>query len=246
MLHQVQITVKIGGKNISPITYCCVNQRIDWHHQFEVVYVADFYKEKYNAILNKIRDFIGSGIEITFESIEKGQNSVKNRFYGLVTEARLNRTSSGSKEIHIYGYSPTILIDGRPNYRSFTEKLLNDVVQAALDQIPQNDLKLKSNPSFRDEIPYIVQYNESNFHFLNRIADKYGEWCFYNGSELIFGSLNKSKVIEIIVDRNLIGFDFSFNLKNLNYKAVTYEYMENKTYRQGNKKLCSKRSGSAW
>ncbi|MGD0756240.1 MAG: phage baseplate assembly protein V [Bacteroidales bacterium] len=235
MLQQVQITVKVGGKNISPITYCCVNQTIDWHHKFEVVYVADFYKEKYNAILNKIRDFIGSEIEIIFESIENGQNSVKNRFYGLVTEARLNRTSSGSKEIHIYGYSPTILIDGRPNYRSFTEKLLNDVVQAALDNIPQNDLKLNSNPSFRDEIPYIVQYNESNFHFLNRIADKYGEWCFYKGSELIFGSLNKSKVIEIIIDRNLIGFDFSFSLKNLNYKAVTYEYLENKTFNRETK-----------
>ena len=108
--------------------------------------------------------------------------------------------------------------------------MLTDVVQSALDQIPQNDLKLNNNPSFRNEIPYIVQYNESNFHFLNRIADKYGEWCFYNGSELIFGSLDKTKVIEIIVDRNLYGFDFSFNLKNLNYQAIAYEYLENNTY----------------
>jgi type VI secretion system secreted protein VgrG len=237
LLQQVQINVKIGGNTISPITYCCVNQSINWHHQFEVVYVVDFYKEKYNTILNKIRDFIGSEIEITFESIKNGQNNIKNKFYGLVTKARLSRTSSGSKEIHIYGYSPTILIDGRPTYRSFTEKSLNEILQAILDQIPQNDLKLNSNPSFRDEIPYIVQYNESNFHFLNRIADKYGEWCFYNGSELIFGSLDKSKVIEIIVDRNLNGFDFSFSLKNLNYQAVTYDYLENKTYHKETKQF---------
>ena len=203
---------------------------------FEVVYVVDFYKEKYNAILNKIRDFIGSEIEITFKSIENGKNNVKNRFYGLVTEARLNRTSVGLKEIHICGYSPTILIDGRPNYRSFTEKYLDDVAKAALDQISHNDLVLNSNPSYRDEIPYIVQYNESNYHFLNRIADKYGEWCFYNGSELIFGSLDKSKVIEIITDRNLNGFDFSIGLKNLNYQAIAYNYLDNKTFNKETKK----------
>jgi len=158
--------------------------------------------------------------------------------------SQLNRTSSGSKEIHIYGFSP-LFNRWQPNYRSFTEKLLSDIVQAALDQIPQNDLKLKSNPSFRDEIPYIVQYNESNFHFLNRIADKYGEWCFYNGSELIFGSLNKSKVIEVIVDRNLIDLIF-----HLIWKILIIRLLLTITWKinlwQGNKKLFSKRSGSAW
>ncbi len=103
------------------------------------------------------------------------------------------------------------------------------------DQVPQNDLKLNCNTSFKGQIPYIVQYSESNFGFLNRIAGKYGEWCFYNGSELNFGSLEKSKTIEIVIDSNLKGFDFSFNLKNYNYKAITYDYLENKSYNKDSK-----------
>ncbi|HLO57286.1 MAG TPA: phage baseplate assembly protein V [Bacteroidales bacterium] len=230
MLQQVELTVKIGGNTISPVISCSINQEINWHHQFEVIYVADFYKEKYNSILNKIRDFIGSEIEITFETIENGKNNVHNRFYGLVTQARLNRTSEGQKEIHLAGFSPTILIDGRPCCRSFTGRLLSEIVQATHDQVPQNDLKLNSNPSYRTDIPYIVQYNESNFEFLNRIAEKYGEWCYYNGSELIFGTLSKSKSIDVFVDNNLQDFNFAFNLKNYGFKAITYDYLENESW----------------
>jgi type VI secretion system secreted protein VgrG len=234
-IHQVQITVKIGGSNISPISYCTVRQRTDWHHEFDVCYVVDFFTEKYNTILGKIKDFIGKEIEITFTNIKNDQKEVLNRFFGIVTEAGVSRTTSGNKEIRIHGYSPTFLIDGRQNTRSFAEKSLNDIVQSMHDQIPQNDLKIKCNPSFRGEIPYIVQYNESNFHFLNRIADKYGEWCFYDGSELVFGKLDKSKAIELVVDNTLLGFDFSFNLKNLNYKALAYDYLENTVYQKETK-----------
>jgi len=111
---------------------------------------------------------------------------------GIVTEVSLNRRNKGNREVLVKGYSPTILLDGRPNCKSYTGKTLSAIVNDLHSQIPQNDLKFVTDPAFTGEIPYVVQYKESNFNFLNRIADRYGEWCYYDGKELKFGRLKKS------------------------------------------------------
>lgn len=235
MPQHVQIDVKIGGNKVPHLSYCFVNQFIDWHHQFEIAFIVDFYKEKYNTVLNKIKDFIGKKVEIAFKINGSKEGNVQNEFIGIVTEVRLSRKVTGIKEVFIKGYSPTILLDGKSNCCTYSEKTLSDIVQVIHDQIPQNDLKINVDTVYTAEIPFITQYKESNFHFLNRIADKYGEWCFYNGSELIFGSLDKSKMINIPVDKNLSGFEFSLRLNNMNCRVITYDYLENTVYTKNTK-----------
>ena len=152
-------------------SYCSINQRIDWHHNFQVILPVDGMSESNSSILNQAKDFIGKRIEIAFKIKKPVESNVQNEFYGIITEICLDRRSEGKKDILINGQSPTILLDGRPNCRSYSEKTLNDLVSAIHDQIPQNDLTINCNPVFTDEIPYITQYKESNFHFLNRIED---------------------------------------------------------------------------
>jgi uncharacterized protein involved in type VI secretion and phage assembly len=232
LAQNVNLTVKIGGTKYSPVSYCSISQRIDWHHSFEVILPADGFAKDSNTILNQTKDFIGKGIEIAFKSsLAKGSN-VQNEFYGIITEITLDRRNRGNKVILVRGHSPTILLDGTPNCRSYTKKTLNDLVSIIHGQIPQNDLKVNCSPVFTDEIPYIVQYKESNFHFLNRIANKYGEWCFYNGKELNFGRIGKSNKIVLPIDKDLSDFDFSIKIQNLNYKALTYDYLQDNTYFQ--------------
>jgi type VI secretion system secreted protein VgrG len=230
LAQNVNLIVKIGGNNYSPVSYCSINQLIDWHHSFEIVLPVDGYTKNNNTILNQVKDFIGKKIEISFKISGAAKSNIQNEFYGIITEICLNRQKGGSKEILVRGYSPTIMLDGRTNCRSYVEKTLNDLVTIIHGQIPQNDLTINCNPVFTDEIPYIVQYKESNFHFLNRIADNYGEWCFYNGKELNFGKIKKSNKTDLPVDKELSDFDFSIKILNINNKSFTYDYLENKTY----------------
>lgn len=237
MAQHVQLTVKIGGSNISPISYCSINQRIDWHHSFNVALSTESFTKNYSDNLNKAKDFIGKKIEIAFKVVIPEESSVMNEFSGIITEVSLNRSNLGNKEILVSGYSPTVLLDRMPNCRSFTEKTLNDIITDLHQQIPQNDLKINSDPVFTGEIPFIVQYKESNYHFLNRIADKYGEWCFYNGTELVFGRLDKGQAIDLHIDTNLSDFEYSLRLQNLNFNAVAYDYLENTTYTKDTKSI---------
>lgn len=230
MARHVKLTVKIGGSKISPISYCSINQRIDWHHSFEIVAPVDGFSKTNSTILNQVKDFIGKKIELAIKIMKPEESNVQNEFIGIVTEISLNRSNKGNKEVVIRGHSPTILLDGRPNCRSYSEKTLNAILKDIHDQIPQNDLKINTDPLFTGEIPYVVQYKESNFHFLNRLADKYGEWCYYDGKELNFGRIAKTPKFDLPLDKNLSDFEFTLRVHNINYNAITYDYLENTLY----------------
>jgi Rhs element Vgr protein len=229
LAQYVQITVKIGGSKVSPISYCSINQRIDWHHSFEILVPVDGFSKSNSNILNQAKDFIGKRIELAFKIMKPEVSNVQNEFFGIVTEVSLNRRNKGNKEVLIRGHSPTILLDGRPNCRSYSEKTLKAIVSDIHDQIPQ-DLKINIDPIFTGEIPYIVQYKESNFHFLNRLADKYGEWCYYDGKELNFGRITKTPKHNLPIDKNLSDFEFTLRVQNINYNVRTYDYMQNTAY----------------
>jgi Rhs element Vgr protein len=193
------------------------------------------FSKNNRTILDQASAFIGKKAEIAFKVNKPQEDANQNEFYGIVTEVSLTRSNMGNREVLIRGQSPTVLLDGRPNCKFYFQKSLKEIVSGIHDQVTQNDLKINSNPTFKEDIPYIVQYKESNFHFMNRIADKYGEWCFYDGKELNFGRLNKndnSKRAKIPIDKCLSDFEFSLRIQNVNYKVITYDYLKNLTYTQ--------------
>ena len=235
MAQHVKITVKIGGSKISPISYCSINQRIDWHHSFEILLPVEGFKKDNVTILDQAAVFMGKKIEIAFKINKPAEDDRQNEFHGIVTQVSLSRRNRGNREVLLRGFSPTVLLDGRPNCKFYCQKSLGEIVKSVFDYVPKNDLMINCNPAYADQIPHIIQYKESNFHFLNRIADKYGEWCFYDGKEINFGTLNKndpSKKASIHIDQCLSDFEFSLRLQNLDYKAITYDYLKNQAYSQ--------------
>ena len=235
MSQHVKLIVKIGGKKISPISYCTISQRIDWHHSFELVLPVDGFSRKSSTILNQVKEFVGKKLELAFKISNPTGGDKQNEFFGIVNEVSLNRSNKGNKEIFIRGFSPTILLDGKPNCVSYTEKTLKEIVDDLNKQVPKNNLRINVDPVFKDEIPFVVQYRESNFNFLNRIADRYGEWCYYDGKELQIGKLDKSESLNLPIDKNLSDFEFSVKVRDIDYEAVTYDYLENETYFQATK-----------
>lgn len=99
-------------------------------------------------------------------------------FNGIITEAQMIRTSGASGGIIINGYSPTILLEGPPNTRSFNDETLSGIVKEILKDYSGDSLKPTVEISKDTALPYTVQYAESDFSFLCRIAQKKGQWFF--------------------------------------------------------------------
>jgi type VI secretion system secreted protein VgrG len=70
-------------------------------------------------------------------------------------------------------------------------------------------------------VPF-TQYNESNYKFLSRVADRCCEWFYYNGRELVLGN-NSSEEVDFLVD-GLQNFDVALKLQPAAFSFEGYNY----------------------
>src|SRR5690606_33262723 len=89
------------------------------------------------------------------------------------------------RDIIIKGYSPTILLENGKTYCSHLEKEVPAIV--ADTTAPLNDFGTEvdtSSYNFSNPYPYVVQYNESSYNFLNRLANDTFQSFYYDGVRL--------------------------------------------------------------
>ena len=67
------------------------------------------------------------------------------------------------------------------------KKSLQAIFTQVLGDYPGNPLKKQLKAQHQDVLPYTVQYHETNFNFLSRLAAQQGEWLYYDGTTLQLG-----------------------------------------------------------
>ncbi len=229
MAQLIDIQVSIEGEQISPISGVRISQDIHQHHDFEVALPMDAFEATGQGVMQQVKNYVGKSILIQLCPKEFKKNGADNKFIGLITKIGFSRSEVGEKQVLLQGYSPTILMDGKKQCRSYSEISLSALVDHALEKIPRS-LESKVQPNRTATIPYVVQYHETNYTFLQRLAARYGEWCFYDGTKLVFGKLPKSKEIDLPMGADLASLDFSLQLMPVNGKAIAYNYQDNTAY----------------
>lgn len=204
-----------------------ITQNLFGHHEFQVQVPMEVIEESDVFSLNKSKQIIGKTVKINLES-EQLLDTRGQLFTGIITSVSLSRFHGSGNDLVIKGKSATILLDDGLQCRSFSEKKLGDIVEEVLKDYPSNLLASKVNPAFTETIPYLVQYRESNFHFLYRIANLYGEWLFYSGSELIFGQPELPEPLNLQLGSDLFNFNLGISLQPVNFQLHAYDYINNK------------------
>lgn len=142
-------------------------------------------------------DWLGKRIEVAYtyateEAMLQDQLTSPDVFVGVIKSISQSRGSGASNTIIMRGQSLSGLLDDAPHTRSFTDMGLQEIVDTVLaDYSSQLEHAEECAPSveprYQEAIPYLVQYKETNYSFLCRIAAEYGEWFFYDGKRLLFG-----------------------------------------------------------
>src|SRR5690606_640019 len=107
-------------------------------------------------------------------------------------------------------------------------RTLNQVVKDASGQIASNDLNVKINPVKKSTIPYIVQYRESNFAFIRRLAAEYGEHFFYDGGALNFGKPTQADSITLQYPNDISDLSLRVRLAPVGSEEFGYLSKEDK------------------
>jgi uncharacterized protein involved in type VI secretion and phage assembly len=219
-----KVRIEIDGEEIKDFVEFRIQQSIYCHHEFEVKCRKETFEEHDTFPMEKSKRFIGAEIKIEIENYTETFKSSKPAlfFKGLITDVRATRSGlSENDHIVLSGFSPDILLQDNPGCNSFKDQTIKQIADKVLSLYPKDMLRYQVKPSNSDKHPYTVQYNESRYDFLRRLAVRYGEWFFYDGSELMFGPPN-GKSINLCLGEDLYDFGFSIRVNPLNMKYITY------------------------
>lgn len=239
---QHEFSFSIDGSPLHHFYHFSLKQNIGGHHHFEITIASiDLMKTMgqdsgWGVALDEQLDLCKKCIGKTF-SAEFSTSLVDevdgNSFKGIITNLSLARSHGHYMEMILSGYSPTILTSKGKDCMSFEEMSLDQIFKKVLGEY--GDIETEINPTFKDVIPYVVQYKENDFHFLSRLAQRYGEWFFYNGEKLILGPPEKKNPEELFLGVNLRSFNWSLNLEPLQFKKIQYNYIDNEVFKDSSK-----------
>ncbi len=222
-LH-LQVDVEIDGTRLTNVRSLMLDQHIDSHHTFEVRTPLDAIEGERAINFNTSTNFIGKEIKIALKS--QSGDAQLNYFKGIVTNVNLSRHGGAASDLIIKGHSSSILLDDGPNCSSHLDKTIKQIVQTTTAQYPVNLINIKNSPSPDTMLPFHIQYNESTYNFLSRLANTHGQWFFYNGTDMIFGSPESGAPLELFFGHDLSTFDLSMKVMPLKFEALSYDYVK--------------------
>lgn len=224
-----KIKIQIAGETLTRFSRLVINQKVHTHHKFSLL--QPLPKEFVSQAIDKAQGYVGKVIKIEINAVSMATQAPL-LFNGVVTETQIVRTAGASGGIIINGYSPTILTEGTPAMRSYTDKTLSDIAGEILKEYPSDKIKSSVDIKKNTVLPYTVQYAESDFGFLCRMAQKKGEWLYYNGEILRFGSPQSSEFL-LEYGRTLHSFNIEMRAKSLGFEYMGYDASSGETQSAG-------------
>ncbi|UQB69214.1 type VI secretion system Vgr family protein [Epilithonimonas zeae] len=222
----VKLIIVIEGKVISHYKHFTLSQNSSKHHEFELILAHDTLGNKENHNLESSQEFLGKRITIV-QKYKDIQDSPERTFVGVITRVGYSQEKGGLPNIVLGGFSPTILLDAAPTIQSFGGEspvnmsiIASQLIKEGLGS-SKYDVRVDANDF--SEIPFSVQYNETHYNYLARMAEAYGEQFYYDGEVLHFGKLPpQNPPLKLIYGSNVS--DIRVELKAVHTKPEFYGY----------------------
>lgn len=221
-------TIKIGKLLIENFSRLEIVQQIHEHHVFTLEIGQDLLETKFQSAVPASQNLMGQEINIEIKPIPDldslklldNKEFYSMQFNGIIKAVELKKSTINNTEeiLIIKGYSKTILLDNGPDSNSFTKMTLSDIVNRIKSGY---GIDIAVKPFYNDILAYTVQYNESDFAFLNRLAMRHGQWLYDNGVKIIFGSPGSSgQANELVYDLNMQDFNYKMELVPSLFKII--------------------------
>lgn len=198
-----------------------------------------------DVVFRDSTQLIGKSIEIKASSRktsrEDGASADAFDFKGVIIDVNASRATASAQSASIVAASYDCLLQNVPHCRSFEDKTLKEIVEAILR--PYKDIQGVIKPRFVSKIPYIVQYNQSDFDFIRMLAVRFGEWMYNTGTKFIFGefdNLNSSTANLQYPGGSLMSYGLSQEMN-----SFTFSHLLNNHYAFGSGKETIKNEGNS-
>lgn len=204
-----EINVVLDGSSSSQNSFCTINgenyklSSYSLSQELLQPMILNFSIEKENKIETQsdvvfadTTQLIGKSFEINVSTIKTSHEDSNAKpqkafvFKGMIIDVSASRATASTQSASVTVATWDALLQNAPHCRSFENITLKDIIESVLK--PYSDIKSKISPRFKDKIPYIVQYNQSDYAFISMLAVRFGEWMYNTGETFIFGEIEDS------------------------------------------------------
>jgi type VI secretion system secreted protein VgrG len=197
MSYPVKVSVQVDGVAdpsgaLAEFSHLALQQHLFTHHAFAL----DFACDTLGKALGLKPDLVpiqahtqlsGKDITLSWTSRLPSGAGRSFQFKGIITDISIRTDADLVNYYHVSGYSPTFLLEDGTQSRTFVKKPLPAIFAQVLGEYPGNAFARQLQAQGQQVLPYTVQYQETNFNFLSRLAAAQGEWFYYDGTTLRLG-----------------------------------------------------------
>lgn len=171
-----------------------------------------------------VKSLIGASVECHIDTTLTHDN--QNYTSTLKFEGQISNVSVKGTSITCVAMSDDADLQGAPRCRFFVNKNLKAIVE----EVAQGMNKTVNIHSYLSGVTfnYIVQYNESDYDFLVRLAKRFGAFLYYDYQHhLVFGQLPSNQVKDVL-SPNSSGVNYEFQSSDSNFRYVAHYYLKDK------------------
>ncbi len=190
----IKAITKIAGKKADFVTLT-IEQSYAEHHYFQIQ--LDFNTLQKSFMDNPLEqmDLISQLVVIEIQHGDDNGNAYV--FKGLITDIELTGKDGKHGYIILKGFSPTIMLERGKRMDIYSDMSLKKVFDEASNGVYDHYLEIVNNPEFKGKVDFLMQYNESDWDFIRRIAYLYGINIFFSGSQLLIGNYEEWKPVSL-------------------------------------------------
>jgi type VI secretion system secreted protein VgrG len=231
MAIAVRVSISIaGGPALADYHSLSLRQELFTHHSFQVVVPYEMLEtSRGDGFFHQAHtQYCGQPIAITLTPVVAKDPPLL--FKGIITHIALSNSGDFAHSFVLSGFSPTYLLEDGTQRRAFVKKGLKDIFSQVLRPYAQHVPTAGAlAPQHQEAVKYAVQYGESAYAFLRRLADEYGEWFYYDGRALRLGAPPEQPVLPFAV-QGAEGFSLAIELQPTQFALARYDYLAHQPY----------------
>lgn len=218
----VMITLSLNGKGfLDTATFSLqLSQHTNAHDEFTIVVNDTAIDDFTGQVMKNSKDLLGENITIHFHH----HGSIVQSFKGIIANIRNRKDEGGGHgRLYISGFAPSIILENGKDCQSYENKTLPEIIAEATTEYPQEaKVNTEGMINTKYKIPYVVQYKESDYRFISRLARRYGEFFYYNGTQLIFSN-EAQNTVELFEGDDMMDVEFELMIKPQNFTYLSYD-----------------------
>lgn len=218
-------TVRIDGQEIRhAVSSLQLDQYIDRHHELRIrlLHVAQESTSSDFADPAPFAGFLGKTIGVTIAP--QGTvvaASLEMQFVGIVTRVDLENSIDALNSVLITAHSPTVVLDAATRDAFFYEQKASDIITAVLQK---HSITLGSNAATSSTLKFCVQYGETDYRFVRRLAGANGLFAFYDGQRFSTAKASGSSPQELTWRQSLGAFSLGLGTAAYQYEGTSWDY----------------------